>query len=112
LLRCSLPHRNFLLREISHPCVSSPKIFRLQQENFIAQKTPGHKEFFFLLFTNVFFHVPGVSEATFLVKKELRNTGGINSPVRANWMGQNSVSRGTGRDNTLNSFQHLTYGLP
>jgi len=64
----------------------------LQQENFIATKTPGHKGFFFLLFTNVFFHVPGVSEAIFLAnrsaakippsrvmqrEKERRNTGGI-----------------------------------
>jgi len=65
----------------------------LQQENFIATKTPGQKGFFFLLFTNVFFYAPGVSEATFLAKKERRNTGGINSPVRANWMGQEVAPR-------------------
>ena len=55
----------------------------------VAPKTPGHIRFPSCRFLQMYYSiVPGVSEVTFLAKKERRNTGGINSPVRANWMGQ------------------------
>ena len=55
----------------------------------VAPKTPGHIRFPSCRFLQMYYSiVPGVSKATFLAKKERRNTGGINSPVRANWMGQ------------------------
>ena len=57
----------------------------------VASKTPGHIRFFSFLFWNCIISLsPGFLKRLFLQSKERRNTGVINSPVHANWMGQNT----------------------